>query len=143
MVILEIILVLALFVLNGFFAMAELAIVTSRRAHLERLAKEERPGAQIALTLADDPARVLATVQIGVTTSASLAGIVSGATLADQLAEAFLVVPGLTYGKPLAIAIVTVGVAYVALVIGRDRDTARATLGQGLAVSAFPRSVPV
>jgi putative hemolysin len=118
MVILEIILVLALFVLNGFFAMAELAIVTSRRAHLERLAKEGRPGAQIALTLADDPARVLATVQIGVTTSASLAGIVSGATLADQLAEAFLVVPGLTYGKPLAIAIVTVGVAYVALVIG-------------------------
>lgn len=104
MVILEIILVLALFVLNGFFAMAELAIVTSRRAHLERLAKEGRPGAQIALTLADDPARVLATVQIGVTTSASLAGIVSGATLADQLAEAFLVVPGLTYGKPLAIA---------------------------------------
>ena len=65
MVILEIILVLALFVLNGFFAMAELAIVTSRRAHLERLAKEGRPGAQIALTLADDPARVLATVQIG------------------------------------------------------------------------------
>jgi putative hemolysin len=90
MVILEIILVLALFVLNGFFAMAELAIVTSRRAHLERLAKEGRPGAQIALTLADDPARVLATVQIGVTTSASLAGIVSGATLADQLAEGHL-----------------------------------------------------
>ena len=39
MLILEIIVVLALFVLNGFFAMAEFAIVSSRRAHLERLAK--------------------------------------------------------------------------------------------------------
>ncbi len=119
MLALEIIVVLALFVLNGFFAMAELAIVTSRRAHLERLVKERRPGAQIALSLADDPARVLATVQIGVTASASLAGIVSGATLAERLAQALLVFPGIgDYGKPLAIIIVTIGVAYVALVIG-------------------------
>jgi magnesium and cobalt exporter, CNNM family len=81
MLIAEIILVLALFVLNGFFAMAELAIVSSRRAHLERLAKEGRPGAQVALALADDPARMLAAVQIGFTTTATLAGIFSGATL--------------------------------------------------------------
>lgn len=119
MLALEIIVVLALFVLNGFFAMAELAIVTSRRAHLERLVKEGRPGAQIALSLADDPARVLATIQIGVTASASLAGIVSGATLAERLAEALFAFPDLAdYGKPLAIIIVTIGVAYVTLVIG-------------------------
>jgi len=66
MLILEIVVVLALFVLNGFFAMAELAILTSRRAHLERLAKEGRPGAHVALALADDPARMLAAVQIGI-----------------------------------------------------------------------------
>ena len=119
MVVLEIIVVLTLFVLNGFFAMAQLAIVTSRRPHLERLAKEGRPGAQIALSLADDPARVLATVQIGVTASASLAGIFSGATLAERLAEALLGVSELAdYGKPLAILIVTIGVSSVALVIG-------------------------
>ena len=119
MLILEIIVVLALFVLNGFFAMAELAIVTSRRAHLERLAKEGRLGAQVALALADDPARMLAAVQIGISTSASLAGIISGATLAERLAEALLVVPGLAdYGKPLSIVIVTIGVTYIALVIG-------------------------
>ncbi len=119
MVILEILVVLALFVLNGFFAMAELAIVTSRRPHLERLAKEGRPGAQIALSLADDPARVLATVQIGVTASASLAGIFSGATLAERLAAALLAFSELAdYGKPLAIIIVTIGVSYVALVVG-------------------------
>src|SRR5690606_38036304 len=65
------------------------------------------------------PARVLATVQIGVTASASLAGIFSGATLAERLAEALLGVSELAdYGKPLAILIVTIGVSCVALVIG-------------------------
>jgi magnesium and cobalt exporter, CNNM family len=93
MLILEIIVVLALFVLNGFFAMAEFAIVSSRRAHLERLAKEGRPGAQLAL--ADDPARMLAAVQVGLTTSAMLAGIFSGATLAERLEQTLSIVPGL------------------------------------------------
>ncbi len=119
MVVLEIVVVVALFVLNGLFAMAELAIVSSRRAHLERLIKEGRPGAQIALELADDPARMLAAVQIGFTTTATLAGIFSGATLAERLGEALLVVPVLAdYSKPLSIVIVTVGVTYAALIIG-------------------------
>jgi putative hemolysin len=119
MLILEIIVVLALFVLNGYFAMAEFAIVSSRRAHLERLAKEGRPGAQLAIALADDPARMLAAVQIGFTTTAMLAGIFSGATLAEKLEEALMVVPVLAaYGKPVSIVIMTVGVTYTALVIG-------------------------
>jgi putative hemolysin len=119
MLILEITVVLALFVLNGFFAMAELAIVSSRRAHLERLAMEGRPGAPVALALANDPARMLAAVQIGFTTSATLAGIFSGATLAERLEEALVMVPVLAaYGKPLSIAIMTIGVTYTALVIG-------------------------
>ena len=89
MLILEIVVVLALFVLNDFFAMAELAIVSSRRAHLDRLAKVGRAGAHIALALADDPARMLAAVQTGFTTTATLAGIFfSGATLAERLEEA-------------------------------------------------------
>ena len=116
MLILEIIVVLALFVLNGFFAMAEFAIVSSRRAHLERLAKEGLPGAQVALALADDPARMLAAVQIGFTTSAMLAGIFSGATLAERLEEALSVVPVLAdYGKPISIVVMTIGVTYTAL----------------------------
>jgi putative hemolysin len=119
MLIAEIILVLALFVLNGFFAMAELAIVSSRRAHLERLAKEGRPGAQVALALADDPARMLAAVQIGFTTTATLAGIFSGATLAERLEEFLHLVPVVaTYSKPLSIAVVTIAVTYTALVVG-------------------------
>jgi putative hemolysin len=119
MLITEIMIVLALFVLNGFFAMAELAIVSSRRAHLARLAKEGRPGAQVALALADDPARMLAAVQIGFTTTATLAGIFSGATLAERLEEFLRLVPILAiYSKPLSIIVVTIGVTYTALVIG-------------------------
>ncbi len=119
MLILEIVVVLALFVLNGFFAMAELAIISSRRAHLERLAKEGTAGAQVALALADDPARMLAAVQIGFTTTATLAGIFSGATLAERLEEALQVVPVFAaYGRPLSIVIVTIGVTYTALVVG-------------------------
>jgi putative hemolysin len=119
MLILEIVVVLALFVLNGFFAMAELAIISSRRAHLERLAKEGGAGAQIALALTNDPARMLAAIQVGVTATAILAGIFSGATLAERLEELLRVVPILaTYAKPLSIAIVTIGVTYAALVIG-------------------------
>jgi putative hemolysin len=119
MLTLEIIVVLALFMLNGFFAMAEFAIVSSRRSHLAHLLKEGRPGAQAALAFIDDPARMLAAVQIGFTTSAMLAGIFSGATLAERLEEALLVVPSLeAYGKPLSIVITTIGVTYTALIIG-------------------------
>ena len=68
------------------------------------MAKEGLPGAQVALALADDPARMLAAVQIGFTTSAMLAGIFSGATLAERLEEALWVVPVLAdYSKPISI----------------------------------------
>jgi putative hemolysin len=119
MLLLEIAIVLALFLLNGFFAMAELAIVSSRRAHLERLAKEGRTGAATAIALADDPARMLAAVQIGFTTTATLAGIFSGATLAERLEEALLAVPFVaSYAKPVSIVAVTIGVTFAALIVG-------------------------
>jgi len=119
MLILEIIVVLALFMLNGFFALAEFAIVSSRRSHLAHLLQEGRPGAQAALALIDDPARMLAAVQVGFTTSAMLAGVFSGATLAERLEQVLRVVPHLdAYSKPASILIMTIGVTYTALIIG-------------------------
>jgi putative hemolysin len=119
MLMIEILAVVALFVLNGLFAMAELAIVASRRAPLERMAKEGLAGAQVALALTRDPARMLGAVQVGFTTTATLAGIVSGATLAESVEQLLPDTPILmAYGKTLSIAIVTVGVTYCALVIG-------------------------
>jgi len=119
MIILEIVIVFILFLVNGFFTMAELAIVSSRRSHLEHQVKEGHPGAQIALALANDPARMLATVQIGFTGSAMLAGIFSGATLADRFGEVLEGVPYLAgHGRLLAILVVTAGVTYAAIIVG-------------------------
>jgi putative hemolysin len=119
MIILNIVIVLMLFLLNGFFTMAELAIVSSRRSRLERLAKEGHQGAQVALALANDPSRMLAAVQIGFTTSAMLAGIFSGATLADRLGESLQTIPYIAgHGRILAILVVTAGVTYAAIIVG-------------------------
>ncbi|NDJ52308.1 MAG: DUF21 domain-containing protein, partial [Chloroflexi bacterium] len=63
----QILLILLLIVANGVFALAEFALVSARRARLEELADEGRPGASIALELSKSPNRMLSTVQVGIT----------------------------------------------------------------------------
>ena len=82
----SILIVLVLVVLNGFFAMSELAIVSARRARLEVMARAGNRGATRALRLAEDPTRFLSTVQIGITLIGIFAGAFSGATLSEPLA---------------------------------------------------------
>src|SRR6516165_5431972 len=98
---LEIIVVLLLVLLNGFLAMSELAIVSSRRPRLERLAAAGHAGARAALRLADDPGRFLATIQVGLTSIGILAGAFSGATLAQRLDVWLDLSPAIApYSKP-------------------------------------------
>jgi len=116
---LEILVVVLLVLLNGFLAMSELAIVSSRRPRLERLAGEGRSGARFALALADDPGRFLATVQVGLTSIGILNGAFSGLTLGDRLDDWLDLYPAVApYSKPLAVALVVMSVTYVSLVIG-------------------------
>ena len=91
----ELVLVLALILLNGFFAMSELAIVSSRRARLQNRANKGSRGARVALELSDDPTRFLSTVQIGITLIGILAGAFSGATIAEHLTASLI-----EYGVP-------------------------------------------
>src|SRR5215207_3779120 len=77
-----------LIILNGFFAMSELAVMSSRRARLEHMAEEKVRGARAALKLLDDPTRFLSTVQVGITLIGVFAGAYSGATLAEPLSRA-------------------------------------------------------
>jgi putative hemolysin len=70
----ELVIVLSLIVLNGLFALSELAVVSSRPTRLRALAEAGRSGARQALALAQDPGRFLSTVQVGIT----LIGIVTG-----------------------------------------------------------------
>lgn len=115
----ELLLVLGLILLNGFLAMSELAVVSARPARLRSMRDREVPGARTALALAEDPGRLLSTVQVGISLVGILAGAFSGATLGERLAVilAGVGVPQAyagTAGFTLAIA----GVTYVSVIIG-------------------------
>ena len=115
----EIAVVLVLFVLNGFFAMSELAIVSSRRTRLRQFAEEGRPGAKTALTLLEDSSRMFAAMQVGFTTTSTIAGIFSGVTIGHALGDALAAYPQLApYAQTIALVVVTIGVTYAALIIG-------------------------
>ena len=84
---LQLLIVFLLILLNGFFAMSELALVSSRKIRLEQMAESGSKGARRALKLAEDPTGFLSTVQIGITLIGIVAGAYSGATFADPLAS--------------------------------------------------------
>ena len=86
MLTLELGVVAFLIVLNGFFAMAELAVVSSRRPRLAAMAEAGSAGARAALGLLENQARFLSSVQIGITLIGVLTGAFGGATLAEDLA---------------------------------------------------------
>jgi putative hemolysin len=83
---LEIALLFGLIVLNGLFAMSEIALVASRRGRLQRLADEGDRRAAAALKLGEDPTQFMSTIQIGITAIGILNGIVGEAVLAQPLA---------------------------------------------------------
>lgn len=116
----EIAVIIGLVLLNGWFAMSELAIVSARRARLAARAAEGSKGARAALDLAEHPTRFLSSVQIGITLVGVLAGAYSGATLAEQLSTwlgtNFSLSPAAASG--LAIALVVGAITYASLIIG-------------------------
>jgi putative hemolysin len=118
-VVLQIAIIVLLILLNGLFAMAETALVSSRKARLRQRAEEGNKGARTALELADSPNRFLSTVQIGISLIGVLAGAFGGATIAEPLAGALRVVPVLApYAVPIAFGIVVVGITYLSLILG-------------------------
>ncbi len=109
--VIEILIVLALILLNGLFALSELAIVSSRLSRLRALAASGRRGANRAISLASNPGRFLSTVQIGITLIGILSGVYSGeafgGSLAARLSEAGVpdrVAVPLGYGLVVVIA---------------------------------------
>ncbi len=115
----EILILLLLILLNAFFALSELAVVSSRRARLQQYANEDRRGAATALRLADDPSGFLSTVQAGITVIAILSGAYGEAALADPLSVALREVPYIgPHANAVATGIVITAIAFVSLVIG-------------------------
>lgn len=116
---LEILIVLALTVVNGLLAMSELAIVSARPTRLRVMQEQGRSGAQAALTLREHPGRFLSAVQIGITLVGVLSGAFSGATLGVRLANRFAAAGmDADWAQPLGVGIVVVAITYLSLIIG-------------------------
>lgn len=116
----EILIVVALVLLNGVFAMSELALVSSRPAELRRRALNGSAGAKAALELLADPSRMLSAVQVGITMVGIVAGAYSGTALGGRfglwLAEH---APMLTnWSHEIAMTVVVGLISYLSLVVG-------------------------
>jgi putative hemolysin len=136
----QFLILLALLALNGLFAMAELAIVSSRRIRLKQMADKGSKGAKAALRLMEEPTRFLSTVQIGITLIGVLAGVYSGANFAGPLSDWLERIPWLAdYAETVAYVLVVMGVTYLSLIIG-ELVPKRWALGhpEGIAVALAP-----
>ncbi len=115
----EIAILFALILLNGLFAMSELALVSARKTRLQKLIDEGDTGAIAAMKLGEDPTRFLSTIQIGITSIGVLNGIVGEAALAAPLGEWLLSVgmPEKAAGYT-ATGLVVVFITYFSIVVG-------------------------
>lgn len=115
----EVLILACLILLNGAFAMSEVALLTARQSKLSTLAQRGDKLAAAAIRLAAEPTRFLSTVQIGITSIGLLNGIVGEAILAEPFA-AWLQAHGLEHktANITATAIVVVVVTYVSIVVG-------------------------
>lgn len=115
----EILLLLLLIVINGVLAMSEIAVVSSRKSRLQKLADDGSAGAESALELSNAPSGFLSTIQVGITTVGILSGAIGENILADPLAESIKSLPLLEpYARGLALTIVVVILTYFSVVIG-------------------------
>lgn len=115
----EIAIILVLIMANGIFAMTEIAIVSSKKVRLQYLAEKGGSGAKMALKLANEPTRLLSTIQVGISIIATFTGAFGGATLAGALGESLKKIPALApYSGAISLAIVVIAITYLSLIIG-------------------------
>jgi putative hemolysin len=115
----ELTIILLLILVNGIFAMAEIAIVAARKTKLKKLADAGDERAKKALELATSPNRFLATVQVGITLIGVIAGAFGGATLAEEIAAVLRKLPALIpHSEWISVALVVAIISFLSLVLG-------------------------
>jgi len=117
----QVFLILVLIGIESYFAAAEIALISARRALLRQRAEEGSKGAATAVKLMEDPTRLLSTIQIGITVIGFLAASAGAVSLAVPVAEWLksLGYPVLARVAPgLAVVLVTLVISYVTLVFG-------------------------
>lgn len=108
-----------LILLNGLFAMTELALVSSKRARLQAKAERGSAGARTALALLDDPGGFLSAIQVGITLIGILTGVFSGAAFAGPLGTWLATLPvEIPYEEEIAFGLVVLAVTYLSIVFG-------------------------
>ena len=112
---LEIIIILILIILTGYLSMAELAVVSIRKAKMQKYLEEGNKNAQIVFDLLEDPNEFLSTVQIGISLIGVLTGAFGGVTLAEPLSKYISFIP---YAEPVSVVIVVIVTTYLTLVVG-------------------------
>lgn len=115
----DLFIIVGLILLNGVFAMSELAIVSAKTARLQAKSDEGSAGAKTALTLAAEPGKFLSTVQIGITLIAIITGAYSGASLEGPVGErlAALGVPD-EHSRQVGFVAVIAVTTYLSVVVG-------------------------
>ncbi|CDG65363.1 MAG: magnesium and cobalt exporter, family [Methanobacterium sp.] len=116
---LEILTILFLIILNGIFALSEIAIITSRKIKLQKMSQEGNKNADIAIELSESPNQFLSTIQIGITLIGILAGAFGGATIAQVISANLAKVTFLEpYSEALGFLVVVLIITYLSLVVG-------------------------
>jgi len=115
----DILIISFLILMNGVFAMSELALVSAKRMRLERRAEEGSRGARAAIALAEDPSNFLSTVQVGITIIGIFNGAFGEASLASNLAAHLQTVPVIApYAREAATGLVVVFITIASIIFG-------------------------
>jgi len=114
------VLIIALLILlNGFFALSEIALVSSKRSRLEQLRKEGRKGSSSALKLLDNSESFLSAIQVGITLIGIVNGVYGGINIADDLTPFFQKYALLAnYAEEIAVTVTVLTITYFSIVIG-------------------------
>lgn len=115
----EVLIIASLILINGFFSMSELAMVSSKRARLQTRADRGSHGARVALAMLDDPSGFLSAIQVGITLIGILTGVYSGVAFSEPLIAWVRTLPiDVPYDRELAFGGVVLLVTYVSLIFG-------------------------
>jgi len=115
----EILIIIAIILVNAIFVLSEMSVASSRKARLQQRVNEGDKRANTVLHLIDNPNLFLATVQIGITLVGVFVGAVGGATLSEPLSSLLAGVPWLAnYADSVALGIVVVAITFVSIVLG-------------------------
>jgi putative hemolysin len=134
---LELGIILLLLLVNGIFAMSEMAVVSARKTRLQHRAEGGDAGARAALDLASNPTNFLSTVQVGITLVGVLAGAFGGAGISEVLAGTLRDVRWVgDHAQPVAFGLVVSAITYLSLIVG-ELVPKRIALGNPERVASF------